>query len=56
MIHFDVTRFGLPLDSTFAVKDLITGAAFTWGADNFIRLDSFTEPVHVLTIEFGKGH
>jgi starch synthase (maltosyl-transferring) len=56
MIHFDVTRFGLPLDSTFAVKDLITGATFTWGADNFVRLDSFTEPVHVLTIQFGKGH
>jgi starch synthase (maltosyl-transferring) len=56
MIHFDVTRFGFPLDSTFAVTDLITGAQFTWGADNFVRLDSFTEPVHVLTIEFGKGH
>jgi starch synthase (maltosyl-transferring) len=55
MIHCDVTRFGLPLNSTFVVKDLITGATFTWGADNFVRLDSFTEPVHILTIEFGKS-
>jgi len=55
-IHFDVTRFGLPLDSTFVVTDLITGATFTWGADNFVRLDSFTEPVHILSIQFGKDN
>jgi starch synthase (maltosyl-transferring) len=50
MVHLDLARLGLPLDSTFQVTDLITGEAYTWGADNYVRLDAFTEPVHILEV------
>ena len=50
IVHLDVTKFGLPLGSTFQVEDLVTGSVWTWGADNFVRLDAFTEPVHILHV------
>jgi len=50
LVHLDLTRFGLEPDASFAVTELITGAEWMWGRDNFVRLDAFTEPVHVLTI------
>ncbi|TFC95869.1 MULTISPECIES: alpha-1,4-glucan--maltose-1-phosphate maltosyltransferase [Cryobacterium] len=51
VVHLDVTRFGLPRGSSFEVEDLITGAVWTWSADNFVRLDAFTEPVHILHVK-----
>jgi len=50
MVHLDVTRFGRDPGTTFEVCDLITGAIWTWSADNFVRLDAFTEPVHILRV------
>ena len=50
VVHLDVTRFGLPLGAHFEVEDLITGSIWTWSADNFVRLDAFTEPVHILRV------
>jgi starch synthase (maltosyl-transferring) len=50
MVHLDLTRFGLEPDDSFEVTELITGATWTWSASNFVRLDAFTEPVHVLSI------
>jgi starch synthase (maltosyl-transferring) len=52
VVHLDVTRFGLAPGATFEVEDLITGAVWTWSADNFVRLDAFTEPVHILHVRF----
>nr|WP_152602202.1 alpha-1,4-glucan--maltose-1-phosphate maltosyltransferase [Cryobacterium roopkundense] len=49
-VHLDVTRFGLEPGATYDVNDLITGATYTWSADNFVRLDAFTEPVHILRV------
>ncbi|HSP52709.1 MAG TPA: maltotransferase domain-containing protein [Cryobacterium sp.] len=51
VVHLDVARFGLPHGSSFEVEDLITGAIWTWSADNFVRLDAFTEPVHILHVK-----
>ncbi len=51
MVHLDVTALGLPLGSQFEVKDVVTGQRWTWGADNYVRLDAFTEPVHILTVK-----
>lgn len=51
VVHLDVTRFGLPLGAHFEVEDLITGSVWTWSADNFVRLDAFTEPVHILRVK-----
>ncbi|MCU1404397.1 MAG: glycosyl hydrolase, family 13 [Glaciihabitans sp.] len=54
-VHLDVSKFGLAPGSTFEVKDLLTGQNFTWGSDNYVRLDAFTEPVHILSIDYTKG-
>ena len=51
VVHLDVARFGLPYGSVFEVEDLITGAIWTWSADNFVRLNAFTEPVHILHVK-----
>lgn len=54
MVHLDRSVLGLPPEGDFLVRDLITGQRFTWGTSNFVRLDSFTEPAHVLAIEYPK--
>jgi starch synthase (maltosyl-transferring) len=54
-VHLDVTRFGLDTGAAFTVTDLMTGARFHWGADNYVRLDAFTEPVHILQVEYPRG-
>ncbi|MBC7441572.1 MAG: DUF3416 domain-containing protein [Ramlibacter sp.] len=51
LVHLDVTRFGVPLGESFEVEDLVTGAVWIWSADNFVRLDAFTEPVHILHVK-----
>jgi starch synthase (maltosyl-transferring) len=53
VVHLDVTRFGVPFGAPFEVQDLITGATWTWSADNYVRLDAFGEPVHILQV---RGH
>ncbi|WP_297603927.1 alpha-1,4-glucan--maltose-1-phosphate maltosyltransferase [Microcella sp.] len=54
-VHLDLEALGLPAGSTFDVVDLVTGERFRWGADNYVRLDAFVEPVHILRIEYPKG-
>lgn len=54
-VHLDLAALGLEPGSTFDVKDLITGEKFRWGADNYVRLDAFVEPVHILRIDYPKG-
>jgi len=54
-VHLDLAALGLEPGSTFDVKDLITGARYRWGAHNYVRLDAFTEPVHILRIDYPKG-
>ena len=36
------------LDTTFGVEDLVTGERWDWGEHNYVRLDAFTQPVHIL--------
>jgi starch synthase (maltosyl-transferring) len=55
IVHLDVTELGLPLGARFDVRDLLTGQQFEWGADNYVRLDAFTEPVHILRVEYPRG-
>jgi starch synthase (maltosyl-transferring) len=56
VVHLDSTRFGIPRGTDFTVTDLITQSTFTWGGDNYVRLDAFTEPVHILRIDYPKGN
>ena len=55
MVHLDASRFGLELGATFDVVDLLSGQRFTWGEHNYVRLDAFNQPVHILSIEYGKA-
>ncbi|MBC7519389.1 MAG: alpha-1,4-glucan--maltose-1-phosphate maltosyltransferase [Microbacteriaceae bacterium] len=51
-VYLDPARFGLDPDARFDVTDLVTGHRFTWGRDNYVRLDAFIEPVHILSVDF----
>lgn len=51
LVHLDVAAFGIAPGSQFEVRDLVTGQRWTWGADNYVRLDAFSEPVHILTVK-----
>jgi starch synthase (maltosyl-transferring) len=50
-VHLDLSRSGSSRGTEFEVTDLITRERFTWGADNYVRLDPFTEPVHILSVD-----
>jgi starch synthase (maltosyl-transferring) len=54
MVHLDESRFGVTPGEPFTVTDLITGASFTWGTDNYVRLDAFHEPVHILHVSAAR--
>ncbi|SDR76732.1 alpha-1,4-glucan:maltose-1-phosphate maltosyltransferase [Microbacterium paraoxydans] len=49
-VHLDTTRWGVPLGETFEVEDLLTGSVWTWSDHNYVRLDAFAEPVHILKV------
>ncbi|MGV9193226.1 maltotransferase domain-containing protein [Microbacterium sp. MC2] len=51
MAHIDSSVFGIPRGQDYEVEDLITGATWTWNQDNFVRLDAFVEPVHILHVK-----
>lgn len=48
MVHLDLPALDLP--ASFEVEDLITGKRFEWGEHNFVRLDAFDEPAHILRV------
>jgi starch synthase (maltosyl-transferring) len=54
-VHLDPTKFGIAPGELFEVTDLITKQKFTWGTDNYVRLDAFVEPVHILRVELPRG-
>ncbi|GAA5150274.1 alpha-1,4-glucan--maltose-1-phosphate maltosyltransferase [Nocardioides marinquilinus] len=49
-VHLDMPALGLEWGDQFVVHDEITGAEFTWGEHDYVRLDPFHEPAHVLTV------
>jgi starch synthase (maltosyl-transferring) len=49
-VHLDPTVFGIPHGTPFRVHDLVTDAVWEWGEDNYVKLDAFTTPVHILEI------
>ncbi|MEN9990015.1 MAG: hypothetical protein RL508_994 [Actinomycetota bacterium] len=50
-IHLDLGKLGLPYGSRFTVTDQISGNSWQWGEHNYVKLDAFTEPVHILRVE-----
>ncbi|MDY0982706.1 alpha-1,4-glucan--maltose-1-phosphate maltosyltransferase [Microbacterium sp. CFBP9023] len=49
-VHLDTTIWGVPPGEPFEVEDLLTGAVWTWADHNYVRLDAFAEPVHILKV------
>nr|WP_314841883.1 maltotransferase domain-containing protein [uncultured Microbacterium sp.] len=49
-IHLDTTVWGVSPGETFEVEDLLTGDVWTWADHNYVRLDAFAEPVHILKV------
>jgi len=50
-IHLDLSKLGFASDAQFRVTDLFTSQSFQWGAHNYVKLDSFVEPAHVLRVD-----
>ncbi len=51
MVHLDTSVWGVPPGDTYEVEDLLTGARWHWADHNYVRLDAFTEPVHILHVK-----
>ncbi|HET6911129.1 MAG TPA: alpha-1,4-glucan--maltose-1-phosphate maltosyltransferase [Mycobacteriales bacterium] len=49
-VHLDVQALGLEPGDSFEVHDEISDATWTWGEHNYVRLDPFFEPAHVLSV------
>ncbi|GAB3196580.1 alpha-1,4-glucan--maltose-1-phosphate maltosyltransferase [Nocardioides hungaricus] len=50
MVHLDMAALGLGEHDSFVVHDEITGADWSWTAHNYVRLDPFHEPAHILAV------
>ncbi len=51
MVHLDTRVWGVEPGAPYEVEDLLTGARWTWADHNFVMLDAFTEPVHILHVK-----
>ncbi len=51
IVHLDVTAFGIERGASFEVKDAVTGQRWVWGSDDYVRLDAFDQPVHILVVK-----
>ncbi len=49
-VRLDLEALGLNDGEGFVAEDLITGQAWPWGRDNYVRLGPDGEPVHVLAV------
>ncbi|BDZ38399.1 hypothetical protein GCM10025863_10130 [Microbacterium suwonense] len=50
-VHLDTRIWGIQPGDGFEVEDLITGSIWTWSDHNYVRLDAFAEPVHILRVK-----
>ena len=48
--HLNLPALGLNWEDRFTVHDEITGQDWEWGAHNFVHLDPYVEPAHILTV------
>ena len=51
VVHLDLAALGLEPGTEFEVRDLVTGQRWQWSARNYVRLDAFYEPVHILHVK-----
>ncbi|MCU4672543.1 DUF3416 domain-containing protein [Microbacterium fluvii] len=51
MVHLDTRIWGVTPGDPFEVHELVTDQHWTWSDHNFVRLDAFSEPVHILHVK-----
>ncbi len=49
-VTLDLAELGFAPGDRFVVSDLFTGDSWVWGETNYVRLDPFAEPAHLLTV------
>src|SRR4051812_47905635 len=49
-VHLDLEALGVGGTESFAVHDEISGQDWSWGQHNYVRLDPFHEPAHILSV------
>ncbi|MBT2499755.1 DUF3416 domain-containing protein [Agromyces sp. ISL-38] len=54
-VHLDLAAIGLEPGTRFEVEDLVTGQRWDWGESNYVRLDAFTRPAHILHVRRGPN-
>ncbi|KAA9086875.1 maltotransferase domain-containing protein [Microbacterium radiodurans] len=50
-VHLDTRVWDVAPGDEYEVEDLLTGASWTWNDHNYVRLDAFAEPVHILHVK-----
>jgi starch synthase (maltosyl-transferring) len=50
VVHLNMPALGYDWHETFVVVDEISGATWRWGEHNYVRLDPFLEPAHILSV------
>ena len=49
-VRLDLPALGVGSEDQVLVHDEVSGEEWTWGQANYVRLDPFTEPAHLLTV------
>ncbi|MFM9558668.1 maltotransferase domain-containing protein [Streptomyces caniscabiei] len=49
-VSLDMPRLGLEWHESVLVRDELTGEVYTWGRNNYVRLEPGRTPAHVLTV------
>ncbi len=50
-VHLDTRAWGIEPGTPFEVEELLTGARWTWTDHDYVRLDAYAEPVHILHVK-----
>ena len=49
-VHLDMPALGFDWHDSFVVEDELSGAKYTWGEHNYVQLDPYLEPAHILAV------
>jgi starch synthase (maltosyl-transferring) len=49
-VHLDMPALGMDWADSFEVHDLLSGATYRWGERDYVRLDPYDHPAHVLHV------
>ena len=50
VVHLDMPALGMGWADEFEVHDLLSGASYRWGEHDYVRLDPYHNPAHVLHV------